>query len=69
MINEELAWIQKRMDPKGLTVFWRSYSENVHSAPLKWLNPSQVAPRCNPGQPSMPFPKCNLALLLMASEH
>jgi len=42
MINEELSWLQKRMDPKGLTCFWRSYSENVHSAPLKWLNPTQV---------------------------
>lgn len=44
MINEELSWLQKRMDPKGLTCFWRSYSENVHSAPLKWLNPTQVSP-------------------------
>lgn len=44
MINEELSWLQKRMDPKGLTCFWRSYSENVHSAPLKWLNPTQVRP-------------------------
>lgn len=42
MINEELAWLQKRMDPKGMTLFWRSYSEGVHSAPLKWLKPTQV---------------------------
>mmetsp|Transcript_17242 Transcript_17242/g.41818 ORF Transcript_17242/g.41818 Transcript_17242/m.41818 type:complete len:680 (+) Transcript_17242:53-2092(+) len=42
MINEEMYWLQKRMDPKGLTVFWRSYSEKVHSAPLQWLKPKQV---------------------------
>lgn len=42
MINEELAWLQKRMGPNGMTLFWRSYSEKVHSAPLQWLNPTQV---------------------------
>mmetsp|Transcript_4456 Transcript_4456/g.11182 ORF Transcript_4456/g.11182 Transcript_4456/m.11182 type:complete len:496 (+) Transcript_4456:132-1619(+) len=42
MINEELSWLQKRMGPNGMTLFWRSYSEHVHSAPLKWLNPTQV---------------------------
>jgi hypothetical protein len=25
-----------------MTIYWRSYSEGVHSAPLKWLKPTQV---------------------------
>ena len=34
MINEEMYWLQQRMDPKRGRVFWRSFSEGVHSAPL-----------------------------------
>ena len=42
MINEELHWLQARMDPSKGRIFWRSFSESVHSAPLVWLNPIQV---------------------------
>lgn len=42
MINEEMHWLQKQMCPKTGRVFWRSFSEGVHSAPLVWLNPQQV---------------------------
>ncbi|EKX35615.1 hypothetical protein GUITHDRAFT_97763 [Guillardia theta CCMP2712] len=42
MINEEMYWLQQRMDPKRGRVFWRSFSEGVHSAPLVWLKPMKV---------------------------
>ena len=42
MINEELHWLQTRMDASKARVFWRSFSESVHSAPLVWLNPVRV---------------------------
>jgi ubiquinone/menaquinone biosynthesis C-methylase UbiE len=42
MINEEMHWLQTRMDQSKGRVFWRSFSEGVHSAPLVWLNPTQV---------------------------
>jgi len=42
MINEEMHWLQKQMDPKRARIFWRSFSEGVHSAPLVWLKPQRV---------------------------
>eukprot|EP00292_Cryptomonas_paramecium_P004212 CAMPEP_0113690478 /NCGR_PEP_ID=MMETSP0038_2-20120614/17813_1 /TAXON_ID=2898 /ORGANISM="Cryptomonas paramecium" /LENGTH=679 /DNA_ID=CAMNT_0000611807 /DNA_START=21 /DNA_END=2060 /DNA_ORIENTATION=- /assembly_acc=CAM_ASM_000170 len=42
MINEELHWLQQNMDQTKARIFWRSFSESVHSAPLVWLNPQRV---------------------------
>jgi ubiquinone/menaquinone biosynthesis C-methylase UbiE len=42
MINEEFHWLQKRMCPEKGRCFWRSFSEEVHSAPLVWLKPTRV---------------------------
>lgn len=42
MVNEEMHWLQTRMCPKRGRIYWRSFSENVHSAPLVWLKPQQV---------------------------
>jgi len=42
MINEEMHWLQKQLCPKRGRIFWRSFSENVHSAPLVWLKPQRV---------------------------
>lgn len=42
MINEEMHWVQKQMCPKRGRIFWRSFSENVHSSPLCWLKPVRV---------------------------
>jgi betaine lipid synthase len=42
MINEEMHWLQRQMCPKRGRCFWRSFSENVHSAPLCWLKPQRV---------------------------
>jgi len=42
MIIEELSEVLPKMDPQQGRVFWRSYSENVHSAPLAWIKADRV---------------------------
>lgn len=41
-INEELSQLLPRMDPRDARVFWRSYSNDVHSPILAWLKPEPV---------------------------
>ena len=55
MINEEMHWVQKQMCPKRGRIFWRSFSENVHSSPLCWLKPVRVNdPPLVPMRPNEP---------------
>lgn len=42
-INEELTHLLTKMDREKGRIFWRSFSENVHSASLNWLEPERVA--------------------------
>jgi hypothetical protein len=42
MINEEITLLYQKMDHKKGRIFWRSFADDVHSAPLFWLNPKQV---------------------------
>jgi len=42
MINEELTHLIRKMDPETGRVFWRTFADDVHSAPLNWLNPERV---------------------------
>ena len=42
MINSELALMVKNMDRETGRVFWRSWSENVHSCPLTHFNARRV---------------------------
>jgi SAM-dependent methyltransferase len=42
MINEELTHLVKKMDPVRGKIFWRTFADDVHSAPLNWLNPDRV---------------------------
>jgi len=41
-INEELALLMNCMDRKRGRIYWRSFSDGVHSAPLRYLQPVQV---------------------------
>ena len=36
MINEELTHLIKKMDPVRGKIFWRTFADDVHSAPLNW---------------------------------
>ena len=49
MVQNEISALMKHMDPVKGRVYWRSWSENVHSAPLMWLAPRRVADM-NPGE-------------------
>lgn len=42
MISEELALLISKMDLKRGRIFWRSFSDSVHSPPLELLNPVRV---------------------------
>ena len=42
MINEEIAHLVQKMDPKRGKIFWRTFADDVHSAPLNWLAPERV---------------------------
>lgn len=42
MINEEITHLMKKMDPVRGKIFWRTFADDVHSAPLSWLNPDKV---------------------------
>jgi S-adenosylmethionine:diacylglycerol 3-amino-3-carboxypropyl transferase/ubiquinone/menaquinone biosynthesis C-methylase UbiE len=42
MISEEITLLMENMDPEKYRIFWRSYSDDVHSAVLLWLNPVRV---------------------------
>ena len=42
MINEELTHLMRKMDPVRGKIFWRTFADDVHSAPLAWLNPDPV---------------------------
>ena len=42
MINEEITHLMKKMDPVRGKIFWRTFADDVHSAPLNWLRPDRV---------------------------
>jgi len=42
MINEELHTLIKKMDPIQGKIFWRTFADDVHSAPLNWLAAERV---------------------------
>ena len=42
MINEEITHLIKKMDPVRGKIFWRTFADDVHSAPLNWLRPDRV---------------------------
>jgi hypothetical protein len=41
-INEELTHLIQKMDPVRGKIYWRSFADDVHAAPLMWLNPVKV---------------------------
>jgi S-adenosylmethionine:diacylglycerol 3-amino-3-carboxypropyl transferase/ubiquinone/menaquinone biosynthesis C-methylase UbiE len=41
-INEELAELSKKMSTEKALIYWRTFADDVHSAPLVWLNPRRV---------------------------
>ncbi|RYG66862.1 DUF3419 family protein [archaeon] len=42
MINEEITALMRKMDRERGKIFWRSFADNVHAAPLFWLNAERV---------------------------
>lgn len=42
MINDEITQLIRKMDPVRGKIFWRTFADSVHSAPLSWLDPVQV---------------------------
>jgi hypothetical protein len=42
MITEEISALIKKMDPIKGKIFWRTFADDVHSAPLNWLDPVKV---------------------------
>ena len=42
MINEEITHLLKKMDPVRGKIFWRTFADDVHSAPLFWLGAERV---------------------------
>ena len=42
MINEEITHLVRKMDPVRGKIFWRTFADDVHSAPLAWLEPEKV---------------------------
>eukprot|EP01034_Spumella_vulgaris_P025898 gene25898-32405_t len=42
MINEELTHLFRKMDPVRGKIFWRTFADEVHAAPLNWLAPDRV---------------------------
>jgi ubiquinone/menaquinone biosynthesis C-methylase UbiE len=41
-INEEITHLLQKMDPIRGKIFWRSFADDVHAAPLMWLSPEKV---------------------------
>jgi betaine lipid synthase len=41
-INQEICHLFSKMDPVRGKIFWRTFADDVHSAPLQWLNPVKV---------------------------
>ena len=42
MIQEELSHLMLKMDHIRGKIYWRTFADNVHSAPLQWLGPEKV---------------------------
>lgn len=42
MINEEITHLVRHLDPVRGKIFWRSFADEVHAAPLNWLNGVRV---------------------------
>ncbi len=42
MINEEITHLWRKMDHKTGKIFWRTFADAVHSAPLSWLKAVKV---------------------------
>ena len=45
MVSAEIALLLSKMDLERGRVFWRSFSDSIHSPPLQLLNPSKVDDR------------------------
>lgn len=41
-INEEITHLVAKMDPVRGKIYWRSFADDVHAAPLMWLQPTKV---------------------------
>jgi len=41
-INQEITHLMKKMDHSRGKIFWRTFADDVHSAPLHWLKPERV---------------------------
>jgi len=41
-INQEITHLVRKMDPVRGKIFWRTFADDVHSAPLNWLQPVRV---------------------------
>lgn len=41
-INEEITHLARKMDPVRGKIYWRTFADDVHAAPLLWLNPTRV---------------------------
>ena len=42
MINEEITHLMRKMDHAKGRIFWRTFADEVHAAPLSWLEPDRV---------------------------
>lgn len=42
LINEEMTHLTRKMDPIKGRIFWRTFADEVHAAPLFWLQPEKV---------------------------
>lgn len=42
MINEEITHLMRKMDHVKGRIFWRTFADEVHAAPLSWLEPDKV---------------------------
>jgi len=42
LINEEMTFLTQKMDPVKGKIFWRTFADDVHAAPLSWLNGKRV---------------------------
>jgi len=42
MINEEMTHLINKMDVQRGKIYWRTFADDVHSAPLNWLEPTRV---------------------------
>ena len=41
-INQEVCHLFQKMDRKRGKIYWRTFADDVHAAPLHWLKPTRV---------------------------